>query len=201
MADRFLYLPQIGLSIVLAWLLAEFAAPSFARRIAVSSATSVALLAFAACAVRQTSYWRGDVTLWQHTLCCTTGNSMAHLHLGLAWSARGEQVKAVDQYEEALRDNPDLAEAHFDLACALGSRGQVDAARRHYESALSAHPDFLKARNNLGMLYFNQGDIAAAAQQFQKALDVNPNYAMAQNNLGHHADGAGPVRRRRRTLP
>jgi Flp pilus assembly protein TadD len=184
MADRFLYLPQIGLCIILAWLLAGLAGPSFARRIAGSSAASVALLAFAACAARQAALWHDDVKLWQYTLNRTSGNFTAHLHLGLAFSARGEQDEAVKQYELALDDLPSFPEAHFNLAAELDALGRTDAARRHYESALEVRPNYLKARNNLGMLYFNQGDFAAAAEQFQKALGINPNYAMAQNNLG-----------------
>jgi len=184
MADRFLYLPQIGLSIAVVWFLADLAGQSVKRRFAFSVAGLLALLAYAGCAARQTAFWRDDLTFWTRTLDCTRNNFIAHLHLGLAWANRGQLDKAMKQYEEALRIYPEFSEARFNLASALSSQGKVDAAQRQYEIVLRIRPGYPKARNNLGMLLLNHGELAAATEQFQKAVDSDPNYALAQNNLG-----------------
>jgi type IV pilus biogenesis/stability protein PilW len=202
MADRYTYLPMIGPVVTLVWLVADAARASVNRRFAVSLSGSLAVLALAGLAAWQTTYWRDNLTLWTRTLDCTTGNYNARLHLGLAWSERGRTDKAIEQYDEALRVNPDFSEARFDLACALSTLSQIESAQRQYEAAIKIRPNYAKARNNLGMLLFNRGDVPAAAEQFRQALDVDPNYAMAHNNLGltlmaagQYADAAASYRR------
>jgi tetratricopeptide (TPR) repeat protein len=139
---------------------------------------------FAGIATWQTTFWRDDMTLWTRALDCTTGNYIARLHLGLAWSDRNRTDKAVEQYQEALRLYPDFCEARFNLACGLSTLGQIGAAEQQYEEVLKTRPNYARARNNLGMLLFDGNNVAAAAEQFRKALKIDPNYALAQNNLG-----------------
>ena len=201
MADRYTYLPMIGPVVALVWLVADFAAASVNRRFAVSVAGSLVISALAGIAAWQTAYWRDDLHPLARTLQCTTDNYNARLHLGLAMAEAGRndkavepqaaERKAIEQYEEALRINPEFCEARYNLALALSSLGQLDAAQRQYEAALKVRPNYAKARNNLGMLLLNRGNIAAAAEQFQKTLDIDPGYALAQNNLGLTLMAAG----------
>jgi tetratricopeptide (TPR) repeat protein len=184
MADRFLYLPQIGLCVAAVWFLADVAAPLAYGSLVCSIAATIVLPALAVCAAGQTAFWRDDIALWTRTLDCTTDNYIARLHLGLALSARGQTDKAMPQYEEAIRIRPDFAEARFNLGCHLEVLGRGDAAQYQYETLLRYRPGYVKARNNLGMLLLNRGNPAAAAEQLRYALKVDPHFALAQNNLG-----------------
>ncbi len=174
MADRFLYLPQIGLCLGLAWLLADIVGPSVARHVAASAAGLLIVVTLAAFAARQTSFWRDDLTLWTRTVNCTADNYIAHLHLGLAWAARGENEKAAAAVSKGAPGISPVCRGAFRSClcarCARPDRRRPAALR----VGSCARPKYAKARNNLGMLLFNRGDFAAAAEQFQKALEVDP---------------------------
>ncbi len=134
LADRYSYLPMIGPTVALVWLVADLAGASVNRRFAFSVAGAFMLLALAACTAWQTAYWRDDFTLWPRTLKCTADNSVAQLHLGNVLLANRRFGDAKIHYEEAVRIDADLYQAHFDLASVLNSLGQFDAAQRHYEN-------------------------------------------------------------------
>ena len=87
-------------------------------------------------------------------------------------------------YAEALRLNPNLAEAHNNLGVALAKQGKMDQAEAHYAEALRLNPDYAEAHNNLGMALAAQGKMDQAEAQYVEALRLNPDYAEAHNNLG-----------------
>ena len=135
-ADRFTYLPQIGLAVALVWTAADAcrAWPRFRPIGAVAATCAVMILAVAAW--RQTSYWRDSETLWTRTLACTSRNAVAHNNLGIALADRGRIDEAIEQYRKALDINPDYVEAHNNLGIALASCGRIDEAIEHYRKAL-----------------------------------------------------------------
>ena len=184
MADRYTYLPQIGLCIAVTWGVAQLAV-SWRYRFRVYGATAaLAVLLLMGLAWRQTSYWRDSETLWTHTLAYTTHNFLPHNNLGLALAQKGQVDEAVTHFRKALEIKPDYANAHQNLGVALEGRGQSDAAIAHYQRALELKPDYPDiTHNNLGSALARRGQLDAAIVHFRKALELRPDYVEARNNL------------------
>src|SRR5207248_9912563 len=102
-ADRYTYLPHIGLFLVLAWAVADISARSQLRRRFAAAVAVTVIIAFASCALMQTTYWRNSETLWTHTLAVTSNNDIAHNNLGYLCVERGDLDKAISHFEEALK--------------------------------------------------------------------------------------------------
>ncbi len=184
-ADRFTYLPQIGLTIALAWTAADacHAWPRFRRMWAVAATCAVIILAISAW--RQTSYWRDSQTLWTHTLACNERNSLAHNDLGIVLANSGRIDEAIEHYRKALEIKPDYPDAHNNLGIALASGGRIDEAIEHYEKALEINPDYAIAYNNLGIALASRRRDVEAMAHFRKALEIDPDYAEAHADLGN----------------
>ena len=108
MADRYTYLPQIGLALALAWGLRQLARwrPSCALRDVVAA---LVILILAVCAWRQTGYWHDSETLWNRALSCTTGNACAHYNLGVTLMERGQKEEAIAHFQEVVTIEPHSA--------------------------------------------------------------------------------------------
>jgi protein O-mannosyl-transferase len=185
MADRFTYLPQIGLCIALTWGLAD-ALQSWASRRAVYGVVAALLLAiWAGCAWRQAAFWRDDMALWNHTLACTTGNALAHQALANTYMSLGQMDKAVDQYQAAIAIVPDHATNHYNLGVALAGLGRTDEAVEHYQATLQFKPDYAEAHNNLGNILLTRGQLELALSHFRQALSAAPRFAEARCNAGN----------------
>ena len=182
-ADRYTYLPQIGLYILVAWGVAELCGSWRYRRAVLGSAAAVVLAGLLAGAYVQTGYWKDSVSLWTHTLACTSENSLAHNHLGLVLAAQGKLEEAIEHYEQALQIKPNYAYAHNNLGNALARQGKLTEAIQHYERALQIKPDYAKAYNNLGNALARQGKLTEAIQHYERALQIKPDDATACNNL------------------
>jgi len=184
-ADRFTYLPQIGLAIALAWTAADACRRGPRFRPIWASAATCAVLILAISAWRQTSYWRDNETLWTRTLACTSRNAVAHNDLGIVLAAGGRIDGAIEHYRKALDIKPDYVEAHNNLGAALASCGRIDEAMEHYRKALDVKPDYAKAHNNLGIALANRGRVAEAMAHIGKTLESEPEYAEGHANLGN----------------
>ncbi len=182
-ADRYTYIPLIGLFILLTWGAADLLAHWRCQRFALAAA----VLLIAACGVatrRQAEYWRNSTALWSHALAVTTGNYTAHNLLGAALADGGNTEGAVTHYAEALRIQPRYADAHYNLGVALASQGKVAEAAAHYAEALRINPGYAEAHNNLGILLAEAGRVAEATEQYTQALRSKEDYAEARANLG-----------------
>jgi tetratricopeptide (TPR) repeat protein len=184
-ADRFTYLPMIGLSVALTWGAAELCAGWRHRRVVLGGCATVILVALIFCARTQTAYWRNSESLWTHTLACTSDNYFAHYNLGNTLFQKGNVDEAIVHYKKALQINPDSMEAHYNLGNALLQKGSVDEAIAHFQKALQIKPNDAEANNNLGNALFQKGSVDEAIVQYQKALQIEPDYAEAHNNLGN----------------
>ena len=184
MADRFTYIPLIGIFIIIAWGAAELSSGWCYRRAVMGSAAGVILSGLLVCAYVQTGYWKDSISLWTHTLACASGNYLAHYNLGHALAGQGKLTDAIEHYESALQLNPDYAEPHNNLGLALAGQGKLAEAIEHYERALQLSPNYAEPHNNLGLALARQGKLAEAIEHYERALHLNPNYAETHNNLG-----------------
>ena len=152
MADRYSYLPQIGLYIALAWG-AERASRDWACRRWVGGAAATIVLASLACrAWQQASYWKNEETLWTHALACTAENYLARNGLGTVAAERGQIDEAVAQYRRAVKLEPNYELAHYNLGLVLAGREQVEEAIAQFQKALEIKPDHVAALNNLAWI-------------------------------------------------
>jgi Tfp pilus assembly protein PilF len=179
-ADRYTYLPQIGIVVAATWLAAEWRA---SRRVLGGLMAGVlAVLMF--CAWKQTAYWKNSETLWNHALACTTDNDVAHCDLGNIFRDRKRWDDAIFQYQQALQINPDYVEAHNNLANIFFQTGRVDDAITQYEKALQINPALAATHNNLGAALLQKGRVDEAIARFREALQIKPGFVEAQINLG-----------------
>ena len=184
-ADRYTYLPQIGIYVALTWLAAQWAAKWHAGRMTMGSLMTIVLGVFMICGWKQTTYWKNRETLWTHTLGCTTSNYPANCNLGNFFLQKGRADEAISHYQQALHINPTFAEAHYNLGVALGRKGRVEEAIAQYQKALEIQPGHAQARYNLGNSFSRLGRLDEAIAQYQKALQIKPDDAEALVNLGN----------------
>jgi tetratricopeptide (TPR) repeat protein len=179
-ADRYTYLPQIGIYVAVTWLVAQWRISRVAGGSLMAGVSAVLML----CAWQQTTYWKDSETLWTHTLACTTRNEVAHLNLGADLAKKARVDEAISHYQKALQINPRYAQAHFNLGNALRKKGSVDEAIAQYQMVLQINPNHAQAYNNLGNVFDEQGRLDEAITQYQKALQIQPGFAEAHYNLG-----------------
>ena len=184
-ADRYTYLPQIGLYLLLTWGMAELSAGWRQRRVLLCGSAAVILAALIYGARAQSAYWQDSETLWTHTLACTADNFVAHNDLGNVLLQKGRVDEAAAQYRMALQINPNCVESCYNLGNALVQKGQADEAIAWCQRALEIKPDSLEAHGNLGNALFQKGRLDDAITQYQEVLQILPGSAKACCNLGN----------------
>ena len=184
MADRYTYIPLIGIFIIIAWGAGELWGGRRYRRAVLVSAAGVTLASLLMGAYVQTGYWKDSISLWTHTLACTSKNYIAHDNLGIALAAQGRRDEAIDHYMRALQLSPDYFVAHYNLGNVLARQGKLPEAIDHYERALQLSPDYAEAHYNLGNALASQGKLKEAIDHYERALQLKPDAAEIHNNLG-----------------
>jgi tetratricopeptide (TPR) repeat protein len=204
-ADRYTYLPSIGLFLIIVWAAGEVVAVGQVRLWrGVATAGSVVVIAALACtAFAQTSYWRNSETLWTHTLTVTTDNDVAHNNLAYLCVDRGDLDNAMSHFEAASKIRSRKLDPHYNVGTAfvemnLGNafarKGQPDEAMAHFEQAIKLQPDYAEAYYNRGNVLFAKGKIDEAIPDFEKALQIQPNDADAHIGLGNALLRKGSVK-------
>ena len=183
MADRYTYVPLIGLFIVVVWGFADLVKGWRSRRWVVSVSAAVMVLALMAGSWLQVAHWKNSVKLFKHALDATSNNYVAHYNLGNALALQGKLTGAVSHYNKALQINPDHAEAHLNLAVGLDRQGKHQEAIQHYAEVLRISPHDAQSHNNLGVALAEQGRLKEAVAHFTEALRIDPNFKEAQRNL------------------
>jgi tetratricopeptide (TPR) repeat protein len=187
MADRYAYLPYIGLFIMVCWVMPDSLPRSQACSRALAISGSLALLALAAVSVRQIGYWGDNVTLWTHTVEVTGPNFIAEDNLGLSLRTGGRIEDAIAHFRRAVEINPEDPIGNLNVAAYEQQHGNLQSAIRRYQVALrmTPSPDLqATAYSNLGSAYRALHDAARARQNYQAALDRMPQSAPAWVGLG-----------------
>jgi Flp pilus assembly protein TadD len=182
-ADRYTYLPVIGLVLALAWGVADLVARSRPGRIAAASACVLLLAALSAVTVRQVALWKSTWTLFSHTLAVTRDNPVAHQNLGDVLLKRGEALPAKQHYEETIRLAPGFADARNKLGSILGSLGRFDDAVAQFQEAIRLD-DNAQVRHNLGLVFAMQGRTDEATREYEAALRLDRDHYLSLLRLG-----------------
>ena len=183
MADRYTYLPLIGVFVVLVWGMGEACRH---WRVPKPAVICLAAVVLAGCAWRtenQLGYWRNNETFFRHALAVTENNYVAEVNLGTWLSKRGQIPEAMELFYKALQMNPDDADVLYNLGNAFAKTGNWDEAIAHYRHALQITPDHADILDNLGRALWAKQQYAEAITNFDAALKLNPASASAHNNL------------------
>jgi len=148
-ADRYTYLSQIGLYIMIAWGIGDLSSRWRQRRLLLGSAAAAVLIGLMVLAHRQTSHWRNSEALWKHTLAHTSRNYVAHLNLAVNLAQSGRIPEALPHFEQALQIRPTSAEAQNNYGYTLALLGRLNDAVPFYENAIRLKADFVGAYLNL----------------------------------------------------
>jgi tetratricopeptide (TPR) repeat protein len=186
-ADRYLYLPMIGLAIVAAWGTPALAARLRLAPTALAVPAAAALLAFAAAGSLQAGYWRSNETLFTHALAVTRDNWLAHSFLGAEARNRGDAQGAVAHYLEAVRGNAASADMRYNLGLALTEAGLTAEGIGELRMALHLNPAKAEARLLLARSLARSGQIPEALESFRAAVRLYPARADVWNDLGDTA--------------
>jgi Flp pilus assembly protein TadD len=184
MADRYTYVPLIGVFIAIAWGIPDLFSRVRFRRLALGALGGTVVAALSVAAWNQAGHWRDSVTLFSRALAVTQDNWLAWNNLGLTYDELGQPERAILHYREALRIRPGYADAWYNLGVTYGKMGQPEQAIIYFREALSVKPDYTKAWNNLGAAYYELGQPEQAITYYRKALQTKPDYAEAWYNLG-----------------
>ncbi len=180
MADRYTYLPQIGLCIAIAWGVTELIAASPYRRSVCAVLSVLVVVGLMGCAWHDAAYWRDGESLWRRALECTSSNAVAHYGLGVALQRSGQADEAMAEYRKALEIKPGYAEAANNLALLLQQCGRYQDAKAYYQQALAAEPNYADVHVNFGGLLTHLGEIDEAIVQYKQGIAANPNCASVQ---------------------
>ena len=200
MADRYTYIPLIGVFVALAWgvpdLLRRRPVPArpksrkSARETCASPGSIVRVLAAAVvtavvvCGHVQARHWKDSLTLFQHAAHVTTRNALAEFVLGGAYEKQGDLEEAIEHYREATLIKPRYVEARNNLGLALVKQGQVDEAIREYNEALKTDGSRAEVHNNLGLALAELGRLDEAISHYTEAIRLKPRFEKPRCNLG-----------------
>ncbi|MDB6027228.1 MAG: repeat-containing protein [Verrucomicrobiales bacterium] len=184
-ADRFMYVPIIGLLILMVWaasdLLQKLSLPKITGWILGCGVLGVLTMNTRA----QLHHWQNSLTLFEHAVAVTTNSFVAHYNLGCALHAAGRLTEAREQFITSIPLNPVHADAHYNLGNVYSEMNEPDAAVAEYKSALVLDPGIAGAHNNLGALFNSRGQVKEAEQEFLQAIKVDPKFADAHSNFGN----------------
>ena len=199
MADRWAYIPLIGIFVMIAWGIPEIRIKGKGLRVKGKRLRTKApvpelvegnllvlalLLILMAASWHQVQYWKNNMTLFQHTLDVTYDNPIARTHLGMAMDNRGHSDEAIHHYREALQTDPDNLEAHNNLGIVLMKQGRTEEAATHWARVLQINPGYAPAHINMGLALARQDRMTQAIRHYSGALQLEPDNILAHKNLG-----------------
>ncbi len=183
MADRYTYVPHIGLFLILAWAIPALTDKmDFGRKYGLIAIPALFILSILSWI--QTNYWVDSVVLFKHAIAVTKHNSLAHNNLGTALEEKGEIDQAIVQFREALRIQSHDTTTHINLANALNETGRSQEALLHCRIALGNEPDNPEAHVVMGNIWMKENEFDRAVRHYETALRRQPESSIIHNNLG-----------------
>ncbi len=182
-ADRYTYLPSIGLSIILVWLSAEFVNRLGFKRLISAVIIVLMINILVICTRIQVKHWANSKTLYEHTLAVTENNYKIHNNYGMELGREGNQEEAVVHFKEALRINPNLTQAHLNISKVFLAQNRYDDVIAHCKQALQIEPDEELAYYFLGRACIGKGFYDEAMTNLRQAERVAPNWPLSYAGL------------------
>lgn len=176
LADRYTYLPFLGLFVMIVWGAAELVPKTLSRSILLP-ATAAAMVWFATLTWWQTTFWKNSIALFGRALAVTSNNYMAENNIGMVYSENGQADLAFAHFQEAERIRPKFALPHYNLGLSYRAQGNLPAAQREFETAIqyAADPvELVQAHHNLGIVLYEEDQLDAATKELQAALAISP---------------------------
>ena len=182
-ADRYTYIPLIGLFIMIAWQVPEMAQSWKHKTIALSVSAVGILSILWVLTSFQVRLWENSITLFEHALKSTSENYVAHNNLGFSLAEKGNNDEAIVHYREAIRIFPSFGYGLENLGFILYKQGEFEEAIFHYQNAVAYNSNSERSHYMLGNIYFERKQIENAIIHYAKALKIRPDYVEAMTNL------------------
>jgi hypothetical protein len=183
MADRYTYLPLVGVFIIIAWGVPELLSRSSRSTATMATLAGSVLVLCAMGSKSQVRHWESTTALWTHALEVTTDNYEAHNNLGVVLARTGKRDEAIAEFTEAVRLRPAYADAHNNLGLALATQRKLKEALPHLVEAIRLDPGHARAHANLGVVWQALGRRAEAIQEYETVLLLEPNNANVRSAL------------------
>jgi tetratricopeptide (TPR) repeat protein len=184
MADRYTYLPLIGIFIMVGWGIGEIAAKWRERETVLGICAGVVLAAFLICTRLQVRYWQDNFKLFGHSVAVTEDNFLMHDSYGGALFEKGQLDESIAQFREALRINPKYLGAKRNIGIVLLKQGKTDEGIKVLTEVVNSKGEWPKAHNYLGLAYAEKGEFEIAIEHYKEAVRLKPDYVEAIANLG-----------------
>jgi hypothetical protein len=183
MADRYTYVPLIGIFIAISWGVPSLAAARPVRRVALPCVAALVLVAFMTIARGQAGHWKNSVTLFEHALAVTGENAVAHNNLGVFMAKQRQFPEAILHFRATVSIDAKFPRAQFNLGNALCSVRQYQQGANHFHKALQIEPNFAHAHFSLANALSALGRYSEAIPHFQTALQIDPDLIGAPSLL------------------
>jgi tetratricopeptide (TPR) repeat protein len=184
LADRFTYLPSIGILIMLVWGLLYLLPKEKVRKMVLLPTAVIFLAIFTILTWQQCGYWKNSVVLYTRALETTKNNDLAHYNLGMALKEQGKMEEALNEFRSAVKIIPDYVDAHNNIGIILEMYfKKYDEAIYHYRQALRSDDNNYGVHYNLGITLAKTGDLKEAIQHFRRAINLKPDFEDARRAL------------------
>ena len=184
LADRFTYIPLVGIFIIIAWGAPNLLPVRRYKNLALGLAGLILLIFFTVVTWFQLKVWTNSITLFENALNVNPNNSVAHNNLGNALEENKNLSEAIEHYQAALRLEPDTPLFHRNLARALAAQGKIELAIEHYSRALQLYPGSASAHFGLGLILDKQDRVVEAIYHYSEATRLEPFFADAHHKMG-----------------
>ena len=184
MADRWAYVPLVGIFIIVAWGGSDLLKKWTNKKIVPAILAMSVLLVLTMQSFLQAAHWKNSNTLFENSIKVTENNWLAHNNLGIALLGKRELDKAIFHYKKALNIKPDTLGAIKNLGVALSEKGDFKEAAQYFTKAIVINPEDWDAHYKLGRILENQGKFNRAIRHFEEVIRINPDYAQAYNEIG-----------------
>ena len=187
MADRYTYIPLVGIFIIVAWGVPELISKWRYREKVLFVSAGTIILALLFTTYGQVGHWKNSVTVFKRAIRVTDKKypnlAIIHNNLGIALYAKGKEDEAISNYKMAIKLKPSHALAHYNLGIALFAKRENEKAISHYKTATRINPNFVNAHYNLGLVLFQKGKIKEAIFHFRETLRIKPDFIAARDYL------------------